>query len=83
MPFRQVAVRTFSAPMPGRPKMSLPGLQLEAPVETGSTPTIHDIKENSEWRFEVAFGSKVEVKVGGNFTGLIQNANADSSCLRL
>lgn len=62
MPPTQMAVQTFSAP----PKMSLPGLQLEAPVETGSTPTIHDIKENSEWRFEVAFGSKIEVKVSGN-----------------
>ena len=46
--------------------MSLPGLQLEAPVQSISEPTIHDIKENSEWRFEVPFGSKVEVKVGGN-----------------
>lgn len=59
--------------------MSLPGLQLEAPVESGSTPTIHDIKENSEWRFEVAFGSKVEVKVGENSTGMVQNTGADSS----
>ena len=63
-PERLPSVR-FSAHVQS-PKMSLPGLQLEAPVETGSTPTIHDIKENSEWRFEVAFGSKVEVKVGGN-----------------
>lgn len=58
--------------------MSLPGLQLEAPIESGSTLTIHDIKENSEWRFEVAFGSKVEVKVRGNFTGIIHNTGADS-----
>lgn len=74
MPPTQVAVRMFSA----SPKMSLPGLQLEAPVETGSTPTVHDIRENSEWRFEVAFGSKVEVKVGGNSIGIIQNTGADS-----
>lgn len=64
MPHREVADRRFRAHVG---KMSLPGLQLEAPVEPGSTPTIHDIKENSEWRFEVAFGSKVEVKVGGRF----------------
>ena len=44
--------------------MSLPGLQLEAPVVSVSTPTVYDIKENSEWRFEVPFDAKVEVKVG-------------------
>lgn len=42
---------------------SLPGLQLNTPSEPVSTPTIHEIKENTEWRFEVAFGSKIEVKV--------------------
>lgn len=63
--------------------MSLPGLQLEAPVVSISEPTIHDIKENSEWRFEVPFGSKVEVKVGGNSTGLLHNAGVDSLRVRL
>lgn len=43
--------------------MSLPGLQLSAPVESVSLPIIHELKEGSEWRFEVAFGSKVDVKV--------------------
>jgi len=43
--------------------MSLPGLQLSAPVETTVTPIIHDLKEGTEWRFEVAFGTKVEVRV--------------------
>lgn len=42
---------------------TLPGLQLSTPGEPVSTQIIHDIKENTEWRFEVAFGSKVEVKV--------------------
>ena len=43
--------------------MSLPGLQLSAPVETAVVPTIQDLTENTEWRFEVAFGTKVEVRV--------------------
>lgn len=44
--------------------MSLPGLQLNAPtVPVSSGPIFHDIKENTEWRFEVAFGAKIEVKV--------------------
>ena len=42
---------------------TLPGLQLNTPSEPVSTSTIHEIKENAEWRFEVAFGSKIEVKV--------------------
>ena len=44
-------------------KMSLPGLDLSAPVETVVTPTVHELKEQTEWRFEVAFGTKVEVRV--------------------
>lgn len=44
-------------------KMSLPGLELSAPVETIATPTVHELKEQTEWRFEVAFGTKVEVRV--------------------
>ena len=43
--------------------MSLPGLDLSAPVETVAAPTVHDLKEQTEWRFEVAFGTKVEVRV--------------------
>ena len=43
--------------------MSLPGLQLSAPVEATVVPTIHDLKEGSEWRFEVAFGAAIEVRV--------------------
>ncbi len=44
--------------------MSLPGLQLSAPVETNVAPAVHELQEGSEWRFEVAFGTKAEVKVG-------------------
>lgn len=43
--------------------MSLPGLDLSAPVEKLMLPTIYELKEGSEWRFEVAFGSRIEVKV--------------------
>ena len=42
--------------------MSLPGLQLTAPVEVAA-PTVHELQKGSEWRFEVAFGNNVEVKV--------------------
>ena len=43
--------------------MSLPGLHISPPTEVEALPTIHELKEGTEWRFEVAFGSKVEVKV--------------------
>lgn len=43
--------------------MSLPGLDLSAPVEIVATSTVHELKEQTEWRFEVAFGTKVEVRV--------------------
>ena len=45
------------------PKMSLPGLDLSVPVESVVNPTIYELKEQTEWRFEVAFHSKVEVRV--------------------
>lgn len=45
------------------PIMSLPGLQLDAPSEPTLVQTVHEIKEATEWRFEVAFGSRIEVKV--------------------
>ena len=44
-------------------KMSLPGLDLTAPVETVLTQTVHELKEQTEWRFEVAFGTKIEIRV--------------------
>ena len=43
--------------------MSLPGLDLSAPIETATPPTIHELKKQTEWRFEVAFGSRVELRV--------------------
>ena len=43
--------------------MSLPGLELSTPVEAVVTPTVHELNEQTEWRFEVAFGTKLEVRV--------------------
>jgi hypothetical protein len=44
--------------------MALPGLNLNSvPIVEEKTATITDLQPNSEWRFEVAFGDKVEVKV--------------------
>ncbi|KAL8940926.1 MAG: hypothetical protein Q9211_002045 [Gyalolechia sp. 1 TL-2023] len=43
--------------------MSLPGLQLSAQVEPIVSTAVHDLPAGSEWRFEVAFGSKIEVKL--------------------
>ena len=45
--------------------MALPGLGLAAPLEPESQPsTIHELDEGTEWRFEIAFGLEIEVKVG-------------------
>ena len=44
-------------------KMSLPGLDVSAPVEIVVAPTVHELKEQTEWRFEVAFDAKIEVRV--------------------
>lgn len=43
--------------------MSLPGLQISTPVvATVAAPIVHDLEANTEWRFEVAFGGKIEIK---------------------
>ena len=65
-PEKSRAAKAIKAALPGRAnisKMSLPGLELSAPVETVATPTVHELKEQTEWRFEVAFGTKIEVRV--------------------
>lgn len=65
-PEKSRAANAVKVTLPGRahsPKMSLPGLDLSAPVETVATPTVHELKEQTEWRFEVAFGTKVQVRV--------------------
>ncbi len=52
--------------LPGLSGLSgLPGLQLNAePVLVEEQPAaVHDLPENTEWRFEVAFGESVDVKV--------------------
>ncbi|KAL9597140.1 MAG: hypothetical protein Q9219_005362 [cf. Caloplaca sp. 3 TL-2023] len=43
--------------------MSLPGLQLVTSIDPVINTTVHELLEGSEWRFEVAFGSKIEVKL--------------------
>ena len=44
--------------------MALPGLHVAtAPVREEESPVIQELPINSEWRFEVAFGDKVIVKV--------------------
>jgi hypothetical protein len=48
--------------LPGLP--GLPGLQVNlAPAIEEKESTVHDLVNNTEWRFEVAFGANVEVKV--------------------
>jgi hypothetical protein len=48
--------------------MSLPGLGLAEPDEAPlvETTTEHKLAEGSEWRFEVAFGKHVSVRVRAN-----------------
>lgn len=65
-PEKSRAAKAVNVAFPGHAntsKMSLPGLDLSAPDETVVTPTVHELKEKTEWRFEVAFGTKVEVRV--------------------
>lgn len=65
-PEKSRAAKAPGVTLPGHANtsnMSLPGLELSAPVETHVTPTVHELKEQTEWRFEVAFGTKVEVRV--------------------
>jgi hypothetical protein len=47
------------------PGLGLPGLGLAEPDEVPlvETTTEHELAEGSEWRFEVAFGKHVTVKV--------------------
>ncbi len=65
-PEKSRAAKAFKVTLPGHAKtskMSLPGLDLPAPVETVAAPIVHELKEQTEWRFEVAFDTKVEVRV--------------------
>ena len=65
-PEKSRAAKPFKVTLPGHAKpskMSLPGLDLPAPVETVAAPIVHELKEQTEWRFEVAFDTKVEVRV--------------------
>ena len=65
-PEKSRAAEAIKVAFPGHAnisEMSLPGLELSAPVETAVTLTVHELKEQTEWRFEVAFGTKLEVRV--------------------
>ena len=65
-PEKSRAAKAIRIAFPGHAnisEMSLPGLELSAPVETVVTPTVHELKEQTEWRFEVAFGAKIEIRV--------------------
>ena len=59
--------------------MSLPGLGLSVVPEAQSCPlVVHELKEGAEWRFEVAFGTNVEVKVfhlGAGQSNFLANSN--------
>ena len=43
--------------------MSLPGLHISTPEPETKSVAAHELKERTEWRFEVAFGTHVEIKV--------------------
>lgn len=48
--------------------MNLPGLGLEEPEEIQKVETAqHDLAKDCEWRFEVAVGKYVQVKVGQTY----------------
>jgi hypothetical protein len=48
--------------------MNLPGLGLQEPeqVQEAATTITHDLAKDCEWRFEVAVGKYVQVKVKAN-----------------
>jgi hypothetical protein len=50
--------------------MSLPGLGLAEPDEAPALETTseHQLAEGSEWRFEVAFGKHVTIKVRAKYS---------------
>ncbi|KAH7355166.1 Pre-mRNA cleavage complex II protein Clp1-domain-containing protein [Rhexocercosporidium sp. MPI-PUGE-AT-0058] len=49
--------------------MSIPGLGQAAPAAAlsaptaSATPVVHELQQNSEWRFEVAIGQTIDVKI--------------------
>lgn len=59
--------------------MSLPGLGLSTQQEEEVVlPAYHVLKEGSEWRFEVSFDSRIEVKVQpSTYYTIFSKVNAD------
>ena len=53
--------------------MALPGLQLTnlPAFDDEKYSTVHDLHPGSEWRFEVAFGDVVDVKVLAHSSGML------------
>lgn len=43
--------------------MALPGLHVSTPVAESKHHNTYELKERTEWRFEVAFANTIEVKV--------------------
>ena len=68
--------------------MSIPGLGLAAqPARLQATTfstavTVHDLKPNSEWRFEVAIGESIDLKVD-MYNVFKNNTNICRYCLGL
>ena len=42
--------------------MSLPGLHVATPAQEVAVTAINDLKERSEWRFEVSHDNNIQVK---------------------
>jgi hypothetical protein len=65
------------------PGLGLPGLGLAEPDEAPrvETTTEYELAEGSEWRFEVAFGKHVIVKVRITYLILSPNSNFSSTLL--
>jgi hypothetical protein len=71
-PFRPNSVLDLQDAM-SLPGLGLPGLGLEEPAEQSQTveATRHELSSGSEWRFEVAFGKFVKVRVSITITFLL------------
>lgn len=64
--------------------MSLPGLGLEEPEEVHTAETTHhDLGKETEWRFEVAVGKYVQVKVSLRKTTSIKSTLFTHCCSRV
>lgn len=88
--FLQYSVSQSTAPSASRDigeKMSLPGLELTQPSEERhlavAPPSQIALKAGSEWRFEVAFGHIVRVKVRFTFFTLTYLTEGESQFVNI